>query len=247
MCSRDATFIAFALFLVLFCDTTSSECTQQNTTPCICTLPDGRYYNLTGLADELPFNDTQNNFTVYFHPCTNVKIKTENNTFCSNGSKVSICILNKRNNTTLSLGTIEETKMKLPSGLNKIPIFEIHHNNITSQINIECHSDSKTNFKISSVIPPSGSNNYYFMLSSPYGCKIEPHKGLSTGSILLILFFTITGTYFIGGIISLRILRGATGWEMLPNYDFWSKLPLLVRDGIAFTFNCCRADSYERI
>lgn len=67
------------------------------------------------------------------------------------------------------------------------------------------------------------------MLVSPYGCKIEPHKGLSTGSILLILFFTITGIYFIGGMITLRILRGATGWEMLPNHDFWSKLPLLVR------------------
>lgn len=67
------------------------------------------------------------------------------------------------------------------------------------------------------------------MLISPYGCKIEPHKGLSIGSVLVILFFTIAGIYFIGGIITLRILRGATGWEMLPNHDFWSKLPLLVR------------------
>lgn len=116
------------------------------------------------------------------------------------------------------------------------------------------------------------------MLISPYGCKMESHKGLSIGSVLLILFFTIAGIYFIGGIITLRILRGATGWEMLPNHDFWTKLPSLVRvsdiiflikyncyyhyysfikkiillsfflqDGIVFTFNCCRADSYERI
>jgi len=38
----------FSLFLILFCDTTSSECTQL--APCICALPD-YYYNLTGLAD----------------------------------------------------------------------------------------------------------------------------------------------------------------------------------------------------
>jgi len=49
MC-KDA-FVVFALFLILFCDATSSECTQKG--PCICTLPDGQYYNLTGLADQL--------------------------------------------------------------------------------------------------------------------------------------------------------------------------------------------------
>ncbi|CAL1679403.1 unnamed protein product [Lasius platythorax] len=136
--------------------------------------------------------------------------------------------------------------MKLSSDY-KFPIFEIHHNNTISVIDIVCFTDSKTNFKIDSPIPPSGPNKYYFKLISPHGCKIESNKGLSTGSTLVILFFTITGIYFIGGMITLRILRGATGWEMLPNHDFWIKLPSLVRDGIVFTFNCCRADSYERI
>lgn len=48
---RKDAFIVFALFLILFCDATSSECTQQAS--CICKLPDGHYYNLTGLADQL--------------------------------------------------------------------------------------------------------------------------------------------------------------------------------------------------
>ncbi|KAM0728913.1 Cation-dependent mannose-6-phosphate receptor [Formica fusca] len=240
----NATFIVFALFLTLFCDTTSSECTQM--APCICTLPDGHYYNLTGLANELLLNDTQGDYTVYFHPCTNVQIMTKSGEKCANGNNVSICMLNQQTNMIYNLGTIKETKMKMSSG-NKFPIFEIHHDKFISVINIVCFTDSKTNFKIDSGIPPSGSYEYHFMLVSPYGCKIEPLKGLSVGSILVILFFTVVGTYFIGGIITLRILRGATGWEMLPNHDFWSKLPLLVRDGIVFTFNCCRADSYERI
>jgi len=73
----------------------------------------------------------------------------------------------------------------------------------------------------------------YFILASPYACKIPPHKespkGLSGGSILVILFFIFTGVYFIGGIVTLKLLRGATGWEMLPNHEFWCDLPALVR------------------
>lgn len=72
-------------------------------------------------------------------------------------------------------------------------------------------------------------------------------KGLSVGSILLIIFFVFTGIYFIGGIIALKSLRGATGWEMIPNYTFWQEVSSLVKDGIAYTFNCCRIHSYESI
>lgn len=50
MCIRNGTLIALALFLILFCDSTSSECTQLG--PCVCRLPDGYYYNLTSLADK---------------------------------------------------------------------------------------------------------------------------------------------------------------------------------------------------
>jgi len=49
------------------------------------------------------------------------------------------------------------------------------------------------------------------------------------GSVLVILFFVSAGVYFIGGIIVLKALRGATGWEMIPNHEFWYKLPSLVK------------------
>lgn len=58
---------------------------------------------------------------------------------------------------------------------------------------------------------------------------IQPERGLSTGSVLVILFFISTGVYFICGIVVLKTLRGATGWEMVPNHDFWCKLPSLVK------------------
>ncbi|XP_011172517.2 cation-dependent mannose-6-phosphate receptor [Solenopsis invicta] len=243
MCDRNATFVVLSLFLlIMFCDTTSSECTQL--APCICSLPDGHYYNLTGLADAEPFMDAKFNWTVYFHPCTNRPIVIGNdNKTCTAGNGVSLCMSNN-NKKVLVGGKIENTHMKLSTEGN-FPIFEIYNNGIRSTINIVCFSDNKTNFALDP--PSSDSKNFYFKLVTPYGCKIQPEKGLSTGSVLVILFFVCFGVYFIGGIIALKTLRGATGWEMVPNHDIWFMLPSLVRDGVVFTFNCCRADSYERI
>lgn len=54
-------------------------------------------------------------------------------------------------------------------------------------------------------------------------------EGLSTGSVLVIIFFVFTILYFVGGAVALRLLRGAEGRELIPNYDFWVDLPNLVR------------------
>ncbi|KYN37875.1 Cation-dependent mannose-6-phosphate receptor, partial [Trachymyrmex septentrionalis] len=154
-----------------------------------------------------------------------------------------LCILhNNVNKTVLTTGTIKETRMKLLD--DKFPIFEILHNDTKIIINIVCYMGNKeTSFALDSI----SNKSYNFKLVSPYGCKLQREMGLSTGSLLVILFFVSVGVYFIGGIIVLKALRGATGWEMVPNHEFWCKLPSLVRDGVVFAFNCCRADSYERI
>ncbi|XP_011149025.1 cation-dependent mannose-6-phosphate receptor [Harpegnathos saltator] len=245
MCSRNGTLFILVLFLMLFYDSTSLECTQLG--PCICRLPNGYYYNLTSLADKEILEDEKFNLRVYFQPCKDISIFINESDVCSSGSGVSLCMYNMTSNITTNLGTIRDTQMKLlNSGNNEFPVFEIHHNNVTSIINILCVTDSDINFTIGKI--SHDTEKYYFNLVSPYGCKKEPqYRGLSTGSVLVILFFTFAGMYLIAGAIILKTLRGATGWEMLPNHDFWCELPSLVRDGVVFTFNCCRANSYERI
>lgn len=57
---------------------------------------------------------------------------------------------------------------------------------------------------------------------------------ISMGSTLVILLFVFSGLYFIGGAIALKFLRGATGWELLPNHEFWCDLPSLIRVSIAY-------------
>nr|CAD7445627.1 unnamed protein product [Timema bartmani] len=59
---------------------------------------------------------------------------------------------------------------------------------------------------------------------------VHPHSGLSTGSLLVILFITFSSVYFFGGVLALKLLRGAEGKEMIPNYDFWADVPYLCRD-----------------
>lgn len=59
---------------------------------------------------------------------------------------------------------------------------------------------------------------------------------LSTGSILLIVFFTFLGTYLIFGVLYQRFIAGARGWEQLPNFGFWSSCLSNAKGGCEFTF-----------
>jgi hypothetical protein len=86
---------------------------------------------------------------------------------------------------------------------------------------------------------------YFFTWKTSYACPVTPsHEiegGLSGGSILLIMyttinkitefnsFFTTATVYFAGGLIFLKFVRHAEGVSMVPNVEFWSSLPGLVK------------------
>uniref|UniRef100_T1J8A0 Uncharacterized protein n=1 Tax=Strigamia maritima TaxID=126957 RepID=T1J8A0_STRMM len=79
----------------------------------------------------------------------------------------------------------------------------------------------------------------------------HPSSSLSTGSILVIILAVIIMIYFIGGMFFLHFFKGANGLEMIPHYEFWIDLPVLIKvclDGILFMLNGCKAEpSYDRI
>lgn len=97
--------------------------------------------------------------------------------------------------------------------------------------------------------------HYYFTLTSPLLCPYGPpnpggggKSGLSTGSVLLIIFFVLLIVYFIVGAVFLKYRRGAEGEEMIPNLEFWKALPGLIKDGTLFVFRGCKTDSsYSQI
>lgn len=53
--------------------------------------------------------------------------------------------------------------------------------------------------------------------------------GLSTGSVLVILLLVITSVYLLCGGAVLYFIRGARGKEIIPNIDFWTDFPKLVK------------------
>ncbi|KAK7109133.1 cation-dependent mannose-6-phosphate receptor-like [Littorina saxatilis] len=58
---------------------------------------------------------------------------------------------------------------------------------------------------------------------------------LSTGSIMLIIFFVVLIIYVAAGIAYNRTRKQATGMEMVPNISFWRAIPGYVKDGFVFT------------
>ncbi|XP_017888763.1 cation-dependent mannose-6-phosphate receptor-like [Ceratina calcarata] len=238
MVARDKIVLVCGLFLMCFCKQTYSEC--RKLTACSCVFADGEGYDLSPLANSntSTLAGKRNNSTYYFHPCTNQKLLNQSSD-CYKGSGVSLCVVN--GNASLVLGKVEETTIVAD---NSIALLKLNHNNFTTLINLKCCSSCGTE------LLPLGEldNQYSLTLRSPYACKVLlENKGLSTGSLLLIYFFVFSGIYFVGGAMALKFLRGATGWEMIPNHKFWMDLPSLITEGIVFTFNCCRIDSYERI
>lgn len=80
---------------------------------------------------------------------------------------------------------------------------------------------------------------YLFELSSSIACTITPvKKGLSSGSLFCIIFFTLTVTYFCVGFLYKRLIIGAKGIEQIPNYSFWRDFGNLQADGCDFICRC---------
>lgn len=84
-------------------------------------------------------------------------------------------------------------------------------------------------------------------------------SGLSTGSILLIVFIPLAFIYCITGTLYNKYNKGIGSFpEMIPNHSFWIGLPSLMKEGCAFTFHslasCCssllmrlKGESYAEI
>ncbi|XP_064647333.1 uncharacterized protein LOC135500094 [Lineus longissimus] len=91
---------------------------------------------------------------------------------------------------------------------------------------------------------------YTFKLSTRYACYngVYPYQGISTGSVLLIVFFVLILVYLVGGFLFLTYARGATGMERVPNFEFWADFPHLIKEGAMFVFRGCKTEStYDQI
>uniref|UniRef100_A0A1B6GPE9 Mannose-6-phosphate receptor domain-containing protein n=1 Tax=Cuerna arida TaxID=1464854 RepID=A0A1B6GPE9_9HEMI len=220
---------------------------------CKCLFPTGRGINLNPVNQNLSAVISPST-RILLHLCENVGFGTPSNTTyynqCSNN--VSICYIDDSKNQSLSLGKAENlTFITLYEHQPEPFSVQFHNGENTTNILLLC--DENADVPKLDVKTVEGST-YNLQLSSKQVCihLFTPEEGppgaLSIGSVLVIMLLVFTLVYFVGGMLTLRLLRGAEGREMIPNIDFWMDLPYLVRDGVLFTLNGCRPPaSYDRI
>lgn len=219
---------------------------------CVCGFPTGEGINLTSLGQApLIFNDTIHSAVFYFNPC--VTTLTE----CLNNSVV--CVNDEKSNHTTPLGLKNEALFKAQGLYNPIYIY-FKVEGIETDIQLEC-SEKNTSFiavnRSDGLEPFSPVVKYHFLLQSPAAClqsvdidvrDSNVNEGMSSGAAFFIVLLVLVCLYFLIGAAANHFIRGASGWEMIPNYGFWKSLPNTLLDGIKYVANGCRPPpSYEQI
>jgi hypothetical protein len=77
----------------------------------------------------------------------------------------------------------------------------------------------------------------------PYAPGTTPPGGISAGSVMLIIIFVGFFVYMVAGILIQKFKFEQEGARIIPNYDFWSDLPFLIKDGFRFLINKCTGNA----
>ncbi|XP_048731786.1 uncharacterized protein LOC125648835 [Ostrea edulis] len=138
--------------------------------------------------------------------------------------------------------------------------------NLTTVVELNCNRqvEWKSNSNGTTAIPksanlvpkferkPTGECQYTIKADFAGACitivPSLPVTELSAGTVLIIIFFVSISIYCIFG-CTCNFVRGYKGQEIVPHFQFWVDLPVLVADGILFTFSCCRREpsAYDSI
>lgn len=91
----------------------------------------------------------------------------------------------------------------------------------------------------------TNNNCYYlFQLTHSAMCQeggrgvVGGSDGWSVGTIVCIILFSSTGGYLLFGVLFMRFVRGAQGFQQIPHFAFWRELGHLQADGCNFICRC---------
>ncbi|KAG8197444.1 hypothetical protein JTE90_014926 [Oedothorax gibbosus] len=252
-------FLKILCFFISFVGTAVSLSICVTQTPCRCVKEGGNFIDLSSIASEgiprfyevVPENYTDVSLYSY-NPCVPFdspdKFSSLNpgNVACANAAA---CV---RTPGGFDGGLPEEHAL----GLQATAVFESEDDvglhikytvpGANQKLTVKLVCNESISYHLSIDIPETKLNlNVNMTLTSKCACdngcpsSIQPASGgLSTGSKLLIAFFTITLAYFIVGIVW-NLFNGAQGIEIVPNLDFWNELPKLIVEGVSFACTCC--------
>ncbi|KAL8609023.1 hypothetical protein ACOMHN_065249 [Nucella lapillus] len=120
----------------------------------------------------------------------------------------------------------------------------------TLLINLQCDQNEMPGSL--SIIGETPGLRHVMTLKSHYCCYGGGKAGLSVGSILVIVFFSLLLVYLVAGVMFMKFARKAEGREVVPNYSIWTAIPGLIKDGVLFTFRracslCGRRGTYDKV
>ncbi|CAH0625407.1 unnamed protein product [Chrysodeixis includens] len=224
--------------------------------PCVCAFPNGTGIDLTPAKSTTFYsadtfmvknNGTQYELsTYYYHPCLDININvSQPNLLNTCTSPLSIC----RHVSTMNLQNVTNIfKFEEGSydfmGRTNISKFSddgdsiVYPNGPSETIVVLQCANTENRLQVLSLSEP---DKIVLAFYSRDAClKLVDLEGRSTGSTLLIVFFSLVIFYLVMGVCTKKFLMGATGVEVIPNLGFWSDLPNLVKDGWMFLCNGCK-------
>ncbi|XP_065342100.1 uncharacterized protein LOC135940908 [Cloeon dipterum] len=215
---------------------------------CKCRFPWGRGFdlsNLTTINVTLSSVNISSGDTVIFNPCPSSQAL--NNSCPQNAA---ICKVSSDGNTTHILGFHENATISTV-GANTLVQYSYTDDDNSSKstsVKLICAYNGEATTLTEDPTVPGG-----LILTSKEVCSTDvPDEAnedeLSSGATFLFIFFSLFAAYFFGGMAILKYIKGAQGVEMIPNHEFWTSLPSLVKDGFYFAMSGCRGSpSYDRI
>ncbi|CAH1397634.1 unnamed protein product [Nezara viridula] len=213
---------------------------------CKCEFPNGMGIDLISLkGTHFNISATKDEF-IHYYPCNNTIIPNNVTTNeCAAGA--SLCLEKHIGNETkfFNLGSITESAFKWEN-INLNPEINFNHISWSTRITLVCGSSETPVLEVESVL---NDQKFELKLTSEKACvgtvTNEGHSVFSTFFIIVLVLFLF---YFICGFLVLRFIRGARGWEAIPNGEFWkSSWNSLKKTCTYFMSGCRNREVYDTI
>ncbi|XP_013790814.1 uncharacterized protein LOC106474667 [Limulus polyphemus] len=202
-------FIVFLhLVFPLLCN--SETCTKINS--CVCKFSNGSVINLTPLAskDTARWRDkatsTNDTYRYFYNPCFDFKEGPADSPLEDCSTEVAACQVSPDHKLYYNLGNQASAQFHWNNTGNVLQlVYQAPHTRKQTNVTLVCSSESSSpKLDVLGEIN-SGSEHYVFNLitkcACPDGCPLtSPHtdRGLSTGSVLILIFFIFLTIYVIG-------------------------------------------------
>ncbi|OWF50466.1 uncharacterized protein LOC110450385 [Mizuhopecten yessoensis] len=234
-----------AVFCLFISGTVSQTCTKVSS--CACTTDSGFKIDLTplGNTDTTPrfqdIPDSKGKTDVYsWNPCQEFTEGT-----CVNEAA---CKVTPSGMITqyLGIGT-QDSATFLYDDKGRLTI-QYTTGNATTAVNIICSEDDTGSVTAYGLDQEGGQKEYHFELKTAYACPPKHPTAVSIGTYLCIGCGVFLIVYIVGGVLFQSFVRKETGKLRIPNLNFWTAMPALIRDGVMFVLTRGKKKvAYDRI